>query len=225
LETKEIMLRRQYRLPGRLPDFSLRREKAAVLVVDLQYLDAHEDGAYGRRAREQGVDLSWYFSRLANTVIPSVKRVIEAGREAGLPIIFVRIACQDPNGSDAGWRFKEFGNIAPLDSLEARFLDELQPEEGDYIIDKTTASAFNSSSIDYTLRSLGVSQLVVAGVATNGCVESTIRDAADLSYQVFLVEDGCATLTEVQHNAAINAMDYSFALVKSSDQIVKMIKG
>ena len=78
--------------------------------------------------------------------------------------------------------------------------------------------------IDYVLRNIGIRNLVVVGVVTSGCVENTVRDAADRSYAVVVVEDCCATWTPEKHKAAINAMDETSAKIKMTDEMIGIIE-
>lgn len=83
------------------------------------------------------------------------------------------------------------GNFAPLE-------DEL-------ILPKTATNVFISTPLDYILRNLGVTHLIVSGLLTDQCVESAVRDACDLGYLVTLVTDACATYTPEQHEYALKA--------------------
>jgi len=87
-------------------------------------------------------------------------------------------------------------------------------------IHKSSSSPFNSTNIDYVLHNLGVDTLIVTGVLTNGCVEGTVRDAADRSFRVILVEDACAAFTDELHRASINNVRGTFATVKRTADLV-----
>src|SRR6204780_4919783 len=70
--------------------------------------------------------------------------------------------------------------------------DRLAPEPGDITVRKTRVGAFSTTDLDQQLRDRGVSTLILAGISTSGVVLSTVRDAADRDYQVFVLADGCA---------------------------------
>jgi len=190
---------------GQLPRHELVPERTALLVIDMQYYDAHRLWGIGRAAREQGREREYdgYFKRLEDTVVPNLRLVIDACRAAGVRVIYVRIMSRAPDGGDISRQHRDLGILVRSGSREAEILDEIAPRDGDLIFSKTAGGVFNSTEIDQVLRNMGIDSLIVAGVVTNGCVETAVRDASDRSYKVFVVEDACAALTEKEHEHAI----------------------
>jgi len=78
-------------------------------------------------------------------------------------------------------------------------VEELTPDPDEIVFPKTSSSVFISTNIDYVLRNLGVRSLIVAGVLTDQCIDSTVRDACDLGHLVTVPTDACATLTAERH--------------------------
>ena len=78
-------------------------------------------------------------------------------------------------------------------------LAEIAPAGDEIVLPKTSSSVFISTNIDYVLRNLGVRSLIIAGVLTDQCVDSAVRDACDLGYLVTVPTDACATLTAERH--------------------------
>src|SRR5206468_8774685 len=80
----------QSKLPGNIPEIVLEREKTAVLVIDVQYMNAHREGKYGRWAREQGIQdqVDWYFSRLEQLTVPSIKALLNSARKTGVQVVY-----------------------------------------------------------------------------------------------------------------------------------------
>src|SRR5690606_35801753 len=110
--------------------------------------------------------------------------------------------------------------LCPPGSREAQILDELAPMPGELVFSKTTGSSFNGTTLDYVLRSMGIRTLIMTGVMTSGCVESSVRDAKDLGYGVIVVSDACASWTEELHRASLRVMNEVFAKVMTSDEVV-----
>ena len=81
----------------------------------------------------------------------------------------------------------------------------LAPSGDEILVPKTLSGVFNSTNIDYLLRNLGISQLVVSGIMTDQCVDMTVRDAADRGYLVTCVSDACAAATPDRHASALAA--------------------
>jgi ureidoacrylate peracid hydrolase len=210
-------------LRGRLPDFSINWDRAALLIVDMQYIDAHPDYGYGLKAKQEGsfATLQYYFDRLSTLVVPNLQALISLFRGRQLPVIYLRIGCHRQDGADTSWRYKQFHLFAPPGSRERDILDEIAPEVTDIVVEKTTSSGFISTNLHQLLTNLGVSSLVISGVATNGCVESTVRGAGDLGYLTYLVEDACAAFKPELHEESIRDMDHNFALVTTTRSVVQ----
>jgi nicotinamidase-related amidase len=222
----DLELRQSYQLPGGVPPIELERATTALVVIDMQHLDAHRDGEFARRARLHGIEerIEWFFRRLEETTVPAIARLLAAARDARCDVIYTRIAALTEDGRDLGWRYRHWNMTAGVDHFESQILAELAPLPGEIVINKTTTSAFIGSHIDRILRNLGTRQLVVCGVMTSGCVESTVRDAADSGYAVLLAEDGCAALSQQAHENSINSMHPIFATAETTDQIVDRLE-
>jgi nicotinamidase-related amidase len=81
------------------------------------------------------------------------------------------------------------------------------------VVHKKTFGAFNSSDLDEVLRAHGIDTLVICGISTNCCVETTARDAADRGYGVVIVDEGCADYDEAAHDASLRAFHFNFGRV------------
>jgi nicotinamidase-related amidase len=103
-------------------------------------------------------------------------------------------------------------------------LPQVGPERGEIILTKTTSSAFNGTTLDRLLRVLGICNLIVCGVFTTNCVESTVRDGADLGYSCLVIEDACGALLEEMHLASIRAMRNVYAHIWSTSQVCAAIE-
>jgi nicotinamidase-related amidase len=101
---------------------------------------------------------------------------------------------------------------------------ELEPLEGELVVEKNTSSAFNSTGIEWFLRNMDVTTLVVAGVATDMCVETTARDAADRGFDVIVVEDATMTYYEHHHRAALSGFARVFGQVWESRRVVAALE-
>jgi len=209
-------------LVGRLDPSSLDPAGTALIVIDLQRLCAGADGEHARKARELGkwAEIEAYFERVADPVVPNVRRLAAAVRQAGGTVIYARCRSLTPEARDNGRRFHDFGIAVSCDSPEADLIDGLELEDGDILLDKTTASVFLSTNLGVLLRQLGVKSLITTGVVTSGCVESTVRDGCDLDYEVLLVEDATADRTEELHADSIRRLNNNFAVAMSTDQVL-----
>lgn len=204
----------------------LDRDTTAVLCVDLQYQYLHPDFGTGARAKDRGITdfLSDYWPRVHDFVIPNAATLQQAARAAGIEVIHVRIASITADGRDSSRRYRRLGNASPADSKSAQIVPAVAPVGDELTFIKVTSSPFNSTNIDRILRNMGISNLVVVGVLTNGCVESTVRSAAELDYGVYVVEDATAAIAPQLHEHSILSMGYKDAAVTSTADIVRMLR-
>jgi len=207
-----------------LPEFPLVSGRVALVTIDMQYLDAHPDYGLGRKARDLGAFalVEEYFDAVAE-IIPNIQRLHDVCRRSGVELIHV---CISPFTSDA----RECPPVTralkirpPKGTRETEILEEVKPHDDEIVLEKMTSSAFTSTSLNLTLRNMGIDTLIVCGVITNGCVESTVRDGRDLGYQAIVVSDACATWTRDSHQRALRFMAGSFANVRTTEEVLSAI--
>jgi nicotinamidase-related amidase len=203
---------------------ALQEHHAALLCIDLQYLDAAPGHGVFADAAASGVPFEaqeYYFHRLQNVVLPNVRRLQDGFRANGLEVIHTRIQSLTQDGRDRGPGHKRLGLHAAPGSKEAEFLPEVAPQGDEIIINKTASGVFNSTNIEYVLRNLSITGLFVTGVYSNECVSTAIRDACDLGFYVTLIQDGCATVTPELQSATIQTMKDRYARVVTTDEAIK----
>jgi len=209
----------------KMPEVIPAPGNTALVVIDMQYLDAHPDFGLARKARDEGQFeiLNHLFARLPSVIL-NIQRVQHACRKAGIEVIFIKIQSYTLDGRDLGPSYKAKGLQCPPGSKEAQILEELQPVGDEIVIPRLSTNAFNSSAIDAVLRYMGITKLLVCGVNTNYCVETFIRDAYDLGYEVVLLENCCAAVVEEHHRVTCEEVDEIFCKVRSADQILSAIE-
>jgi nicotinamidase-related amidase len=206
----------------RVPEIEPDYDHAALLIIDLQYATASRDHGMFRKLREAGIgEASEYaMQRIETLVVPTVGRLAAAFRAASRPVIYARCASIRGDGSDQTARHRAQGLVYPVDSKEAQILDELEPQQGDIVLTKTGSGAFTSTNLDHLLGNQGANTLVVTGMWTNSCVETTVRHAGDLDYRVVVVEDACVAMTRENHANALAYLDNNFCTVKLADVVL-----
>ena len=206
---------------------SLEKHHTALLVIDLQYLDAAEGCGVFADAEQSGIPREaqeYYFDRLKYKVLPNVRRLQDAFRARGLEVIHTRIQSLTQDGRDRSPGHKRLGLHAAPGSKEAGFLDEIAPLENEIIINKTASGVFTSTNINYILRNMEITGLFVVGVYSNECVSTAIRDACDLGFYVTLISDGCATVTPELQRATMITMKDRYARVLNTDEAIQEIQ-
>ncbi|MBI5043897.1 MAG: cysteine hydrolase [Nitrospirae bacterium] len=136
-------------------------------------------------------------------IIPAIKGEIEKARREERPVIYI---C-DAHAPDD----KEFANFGwPAHAVKgtkgAEVVDELKPEKGDIVIEKTTYSGFYNTKLDETLKKLNVDSLRLTGCVTHICIMFTASDAVLRGYKVSVIEKGVAGLAKEDHDAALRIM-------------------
>ena len=209
-------------------DFPLRPTSMALLVIDIQ---------------RELTDLDAFSTEYKHAVsfhrmITNTKRLIEivrANRElmhnkagGGSEIIFTYLQALTDDSRDVSLDYKLSGGVLsnlPNPSNPATFLHGIAPIPGkDIALPKTSCSVFQSTNIDYILRNLNVEQLVVCGQLTDQCVESAVRDAADLGYLVSVVQDACGAESEESHLKGLAGMK-GFARIVTATQVISELCG
>ena len=206
---------------------ALKQQHVALMVIDIQYLDAAPGMGVFADVEKSGVPIEaqeYYFKRLHHVVLPNVRRLQDAFRDLSLEVIHTRIQSMTKDGRDRSVGHKRLGLHAPPGSKEAEFLKEVAPKGDELIINKTASGVFNATNAEYILRNMNIDSLYVCGVYTNECVSTTVRDACDRGFHTVLINDACATVTPELHNATISTIRDRYARVLTADEVVKEVR-
>jgi len=174
----------------------------ALLVVDMQNGFCHPEGSFARI----GMGLEG-----ADTAVRNAAMAVAQARRAALPVVFTRHLYR-PGRADEGRSLKHNSPaLAGIDGLnagtwDAEVVDELGCGRGDLIVDKVRFDAFQWTSLEPLLRGLDVAELVVCGVVTNICVETTVRSAFMRDFPVTLLADCCAAKTRRLHELSLEVL-------------------
>jgi nicotinamidase-related amidase len=203
---------------------------AALIIVDMQNDFLHRDGAFGRRAREDAeatIDMEF----LAST-IPPVRRLADAFRRHGRPVIYVAQVLK-PDYADAAFPYWRFQRPPPSPSTGAapcvegtwgaQIVDELAPHVGEHLVIKKGFGGFANTPLDTILRNYGVTTCVVAGVTTCVCVSTTVRGGVEYNYRMIVVRDAVAEIHREAHDAELKIMAYAFADVHTTAEVIQRL--
>jgi ureidoacrylate peracid hydrolase len=187
---------------------------AGLLVIDVQN-DFVADGGFFDKI---GADV-----KTAQKAVPNLVRLIEKARSAGVPVIFVQ-AIYDPQDLSDPMRERNLRREVPMprcltDSWGADFY-EVRPAPGEPVVIKHRYSAIINTGLDALLKSRGIRSLLLAGVATDTCVESTGRDAYFIDYYVSIVSDCCAAFDQGDHAGALKRFDRDYGAIVTSHEVI-----
>jgi nicotinamidase-related amidase len=125
--------------------------------------------------------------------------------------------------SESRRKITGYPTIFPITSNEYKVREEIKPQNNEIVLIKSTMGAFASTNIDSILHSLGIKNLIISGVMTNVCVESTGREAADHGYYCVIAEDSVTTWDQNMHDASLRSFSRFFGHVLSTDDLIKVI--
>jgi len=220
-------------VPTKPEPIKLDINRTALIVVDMQNAFCKNGGM---------LDFMGMLDKaMAKRVIETDKKIIEASRHQGIKIIFLRMAYR-PGLSNAGgpespnyWKEMALVTMRESPEYKERFLtigswdweiiDELKPQTGDIVVDKNRYSGFSNTELDAILRTNNIKYLLFIGLATNVCVESTLRDAYFHEYFPVMVSDGCGNIgPDYTQQATIWNVSEVFGWVTTCHDLVKALE-
>jgi len=194
-------------------------ERAVLIVQDLQNDVMMEGGAWAEtgapeHAKEQNV-------------VENVKRLADACRAAGIPVFHVHYIVEEGAPGlklNAGLfqGVKETGGLV-RGSWGAAPAEGLEPQEGDFVVEKMRMNAWEGTRLESLLQGFGRDTIIVTGAWTNMSVEHTARTGADKGYYMIVPEDGCSTMNADWHNASINYALQNVSTVTNSGEVIEAL--
>ncbi|MHB1145728.1 MAG: cysteine hydrolase family protein [Thiobacillus sp.] len=201
--------------------------RTALLVIDMQR-DFLDSGGYAATA---GMDID-----ALRRPIPAIQRLLDAARRHGMLVVHTREGhrpdladCPPAKLARSRAAGAEIGSAGPLGRLLVRgefghdFIDELQPLPDEPVVDKPGYGAFHQTDLAQILQNRGIRDLILAGVTTEVCVHSTLREAVDRGYRCVLAADACGSAHPHLHEAALQMVAVEggvFGRVAASDSLI-----
>jgi nicotinamidase-related amidase len=199
-------------------DFAVSPRKLALVNVDLQNVFV------------EGFPVS---APEGPAVVARVNRLAAACRKAGVLVVHTAHVTR-PDGSNVG----VMGEIIPptregmiaKGSFPASLHKDLQVEPSDVLLDKPRFGAFHGTDLELILRSRGIDSVIISGIATNVCAETTAREANVRDFRVFFLSDGTATMDmggvprDVLQRATCTVLGFAFAQVLTVDQMIEKVR-
>jgi len=205
-------------------------KNTALLIIDMQR-DFCAHCGFGEKL---GNDIT-----ATKSIIPAVQKMLHFAREKGLFVVHTReghrpdLSDCPPNKLARGKRQGAgIGDMGPMGRILVRgevghdIVEELYPIDGEPIIDKPGKGAFFATDLDLILRNKGITHLLVCGVTTHVCVNTTIREANDRGYECLMLDDCCAAFDKADHDAAAHMISQQggiFGWVSTSNKAMEAI--
>jgi isochorismate hydrolase len=169
------------------------------------------------------IDIQNFFRRIVQPILENIQKVIRFCRQKNIPIIFTQHGYTDPS-SDVGVLGEWWGQVVLRGTEDWKFLPEIRIEPEDTVLAKKRYSAFYETDLENLLRSKGIRDLIISGVMTNLCCETTARDAFMRDYRVFFLIDGTATGKDDHHLATLKNLGFGFAYLITSEELAQNLK-
>ncbi len=205
----------------------LNPDYTALVVIDVQ----NDFVSKGGLLEKWGDDISVYVPTIKN-----IRRILALARELKLKIFHIMNACEPRFGADSpAWiryKLKRGGaqNIGDLNKIPnpyeydavirgswgAQITKELSPEKNEFVVEKTKSSAFVDTNFDSLLRANSIKSLVLTGIVTHGCVESTARDSMFHDYYTTVINDGVNSYSKELHEASLKVMATRVDIIDTS---------
>lgn len=191
------------------PEIVFRPERAALLVVDMQKVFASPEGST--------------FLPMAVGVCQRLVELVQACRRSGVPVFFTRHVHVNPD-MDGGAMARWWRSLILEGTGESELVDALRPQAGERVIRKCRYSAFAGTPLEMLLHSLDVQDLIVGGVMTNLCCETTARDAFNRDFNVFFLGDGTAAVNQELHASSLKNIAYGFGRVLGVSEALQVLQ-
>ena len=191
----------------------LDAEQSVLVVIDVQNDFCSPNGVVARA----GKDVSG-----AMELIPRLEDLIDGAHSAAVPVVFVRTTHSDDTTSES-WRFRTGDRESAPNCVPGTWGAEfysIKPGPADHVVTKHRYSAFSSPEFTELVSKLDRPSLLFCGVATNVCVETTLRDATCADYFATLIEDCSSAYEQGLHDGTVKNVRSNFGLVATAQEIL-----
>lgn len=204
LKTKEWMI--GLKIPSaRKKNFNFSMKKSALLVIDMQEFFLNEK--------------SHAFIPAAKTIIPNINLLIDKYRKQNHPIVFTFHALEidEKPGIMARW----WGDLLRINNPLSKIDSSIDWKKTDFTFRKSRYNAFIGTNLDELLKAKKIDTLIITGIMTHLCCESTARDAFMKDYDVYFVVDATATETELLHLSTLRTLTDGFVIPFTTNDVLK----
>jgi len=201
------------------------KKSTALVIIDMQNDFVHDEGFSKKNAPpdEHGNNPL----DVLKEPIPHISSLAAFFRDNNMPVIHIYTACE-ADYSDVALPRKVMTKAKEMGALVkgtwgANIIDELAPHPTDHMVRKTSYGGFFQTPLDRTLRNMQVTDLIITGVNTNYCVETTVREAVAYGYEVTLVSDATKSFDLQGHEATLKVIAAGFGEVMSTREVLQHI--
>ncbi|MFC1955868.1 cysteine hydrolase family protein [Chloroflexota bacterium] len=191
-------------------------QNAALIVIDMENDFCARDGAWDQLGEKNGI-------LAVEQMTPTLLNLINEARKAGVLVIFIQAIYDEQFRSmpmKEQYNRRVGGKFYPISGTWGAEFYKVQPQKDDIIVQKHRYSAFANTELDLILRSKSIQTLILTGVATNGCVNSTAHDGFFLDYYIVVPENCNASYSEELRKGELWIIDRIYGVVPKSEDII-----
>ena len=184
-------------------------EKTALLIIDAEYACVKRPQPENPSPAELENIARWepFYEKYDKVIIPNLQRLISLCRRTGIEVTYAKIQGFKSNGRD------HRGDI----------IQEIAPQKEDIVVTKTTDSALTGTNLRLILHNMGIDTVIVTGTMTDQCVSGTVRDLADESFKVWLIEDACLAATKRLHETELEILNNIYCHVITTQELIDVV--
>jgi ureidoacrylate peracid hydrolase len=196
-----------------------------LLIVDMQNGFVSKEGSY---------DLLGINTEMYRRIIPKMKELIDYCRINSVPIFYTE-ATREPSGIDLLTRVHRLLPVTREERLkvpicvrgtwDAKIIDDIKPANSDHVVIKRRESAFQDTELRVWLQSEGINTLIICGVDTSICVETSLRDAFNIGYDVILISDATASRINKHYETTLERVRDYYGVVVSVERFIQIVNG
>ena len=210
-------------------EITIEPEKTALLIIDAEYACVKRPELENPTQEEVDNIARWepFYHTYDTVVIPNLQKLIALCRRTGMEVTYAKIQGHKSNGKDRSLDQKVTGFnqfLVTAGDHRGEIIQEIAPQKDDVVVTKTTDSALTGTNLRLILYNMGIDTVIVTGTMTDQCVSGTVRDLADESFKVWLIEDACLAATKRLHENELEALNNIYCHVITTQELIDAVE-
>jgi len=204
-------------------------EKTALLIIDAEYACVKRPEPENPTQEELDNIARWepFYQAYETVIIPNLQKLIALCRRNAMEVTYAKIQGHKSNGKDRSLDQKATGFnqfLMTAGDHRGEIISEIAPQKDDVVVTKTTDSALTGTNLRLILHNMGIDTVIVTGTMTDQCVSCTVRDLADESFKVWLVEDACLAATKRLHETELEILNNIYCHVVTTQELIDAVE-
>lgn len=203
--------------------------KTALLIIDAEYACVKPIEGEHLTAEDLAHNTRWapFYETYDSVIIPNLQKLIALCRRTGMEVTYAKIQGHKSDGRDRSLDQKVTGFnqfLVTEGDHRGEIIQEIAPQKDDIVVTKTTDSALTGTNLRLILYNMGIDTVIVTGTMTDQCVSGTVRDLADESFKVWLIEDACLAATKRLHENELEALNNIYCHVITTQELIDAVE-